>query len=152
MLHDQHRCRSDADCSPGRRTIAVLFCAAFLGFGPRVATAGSTVAEYRNATVRALDECAKFYTAPRKPYAPKQRSDDCIREAQKAAAERLAEALASVRNPAARGALMRYHELFNEAIAGVHPRRGEPAAAYEQRQASSSHTLSHAWTRFELAE
>jgi hypothetical protein len=42
--------------------------------------------------------------------------------------------------------------VFNESIAGVHARRGESADAYEQRQASASHTLSHAWSKFELAE
>jgi hypothetical protein len=134
-----------------REAIAVLFAALTLGTHP-AAWAASDVAEYRNATVRALAECSQIHVAPRRPYAPRQRSDDCIRQAQKDTAERFAAALESVSNPAARGALMRYHELFNEALVGVHPRQGEFASAYEQRQASSSHTLSHAWSRFELAE
>ena len=146
-----------------RRAAAIALAFAFLPAPGRADGAADDlpvccnvmVDSYRNYTRQALDRCRRSVRLrPRESVETDDSAKlrNCIAAGARESRARLTPALRALRTREAREALRHYHDIFENALAGVEPTLEEPVAAYEQRQSSLRHSLAHAWTRFELEE
>ncbi|HET8745217.1 MAG TPA: hypothetical protein VFM98_06415, partial [Ramlibacter sp.] len=124
-----------------RRTLVLGLGALFVGTHSGIACAAfssTSVDAYRNASQRALAECAGAFRNARKSSmfgGADHRWRDCVANKQVEVARIYEEAYASLRAQSTRSALLQaYQRAFEAAVAGIEPLPAESEAAYEQRQ------------------